>query len=1160
MATEQDKARKLLRDAIGDESSVKRELTQIPYPFGGVSETYSFSSQEPGTSRDERNMRSFDAQTGRLRGAQRAGLGKYGDGNVINGANKVDGLAYVSREVNPYTWAVSNPPTGRFSVKHTGSGGTDQSVGQDDYNYTHQAWVTDITRDLFDTYYILSRLGIVQKLNSDGSILDTIETTIWNGEASETLFATTIKVDSFQNIFVATGHRPGEDNELRCAITCHEHKADGSYGVAWSVAPNMFVLDMYVYAQDLFVWGVVDPGGAGAATYKLIRYPEYQMDVAPVADSSSEFTDAEGAGHALFDSYHVGRMDVDAAGIVYATASRYLRTNALTDYSRDGELAFAGIWKLRPISPEASTYIWFHEYTGSDFYDGRGSYGSVILSGPPTHQSRIVIEDLGGTILEFEFRNDGAAGTFIPVDMGADENEAISNLVTAINGESFDIAAELDVDNVRCKVRSTAIGVAGDNAIVKFNDVSATITVTGLDGGRDEDKAVQGYGLGVLIAPDMEEFGVNKASLRRIWVWGGGEGYSKDDGDDPDAPQPPGGTYAKQPRVRLIEDVDASGLDFDNSVDLTFDAADNAASRGWVEGISDLQYSSTGWYTFDALQMRGAIDEKGRLYLPGVLEDPDSVFDSSSVIGVQVTGVVGQETLVGVNLVTIIQGLAYAVTSLAVPLLEPNYDDTDPDLIDFVLIGGEAVVVNTTRWARGMDLVAVTGTSTALREIKTIAFVNETVWRLKSTDDPPVQLNFSGGGVATYSNALQYLQSATGNGRIYFTDGEDYYAYNPKDDDIDKLVSENNGQIPKRARLMEFWRNRLVLARSDQLPGTWHMSRAGDVTDWDQYPQTDDTAKAVSGTTARAGLCPDSINAIVPYSDDLIWFGCDSSIWQMTGDPAGSNGEWDMITDEVGMSFGRPFCKDDTGKLWFFGSKGGLYTWDNGLTNVSTGKIRRRLRDIDLGSNYIRLVYNYADDGIHIFVCPFGAAVDAPKDHYFYDKRLGSFHIDHFGTSGDKIEPTAVIVVDGDAGSDRAILLGGGDGRVRRWGSGPSGVIPKSDLLSDSDDRAIDSYVLIGPIADVHDMSEAAMSELAMVLAPDFSGVHIEVFVTDTPDSLGDPVWRGEIHAGRNANQLVRVSGDSIYLRLRNATLDEHWALEKATAILSYGGQIRSRT
>lgn len=1042
MATEQDKARKLLRDAIGDESSVKRELTQIPYPFGGVSETYSFSNQEPGTSRDERNMRSFDAQTGRLRGAQRAGLGQYGNGNSISGANKVDGLAYVSREVNPYTWAVSDPPTSRFfKISHVGSGGTDQSTEQDDYAYAHEFWVTDITRDLFDTYYILSRLGIVQKLNSDGSILDTIETTIWNGAASETLFATTIKVDSFQNIFVATGHRPGAESELRCAITCHEHKADGSYGVAWSISPNMFVLDMYVYAQDLFVWGVIDPGGAGAATYKLIRYPEYQMDVAPVADSSSEFTDTEGAGDADYDSYHVGRMDVDAAGIVYATASRYLRTKAgeppSGDIAEDGTLKFAAIWKLRPISPEASTSIWYHSYANDALW--------VNSSG-----------------------NRG-------------------------NG---------------------------------------------------------GYGLGVLIAPDMEEFGSLKDSVRRIWVWGGGESYSTE--TTPPAPS------AKQPRVRLIEDEDGSGLDFDGSLDLTFDIATDAKSRGWVRELANSQIA-TGTFSLMQLQMRGAVDEAGRLYIPGVWDDARSVFDSTAVIGVQVTGDVGAETLVGASLVTFAEGGSSPVTSLAIPLLEPNYNDSDPDLIDFVLIGGRSFITEN-YWARGMDLVAVTGTSTALREIKTIAFINETVWRLRITDDPPVQLNFSGGGVATYSDALQYLQSATGNSRIYFTDGEDYYAYNPKDDDIDKLVSENNGQIPKRARLMEFWRNRLVLARSDQLPGTWHMSRAGDVTDWDQYPQTDDTAKAVSGTTARAGLCPDSINAIVPYSDDLIWFGCDSSIWQMTGDPAGSNGEWDMITDEVGMSFGRPFCKDDTGKLWFFGSKGGLYTWDNGLTDVSTGKIRRRLRDIDLGSNYIRLVYNYADDGIHIFVCPFGVAVDEPKDHYFYDKRLGSFHIDHFGTSGDKIEPTAVIVVDGDAGSDRAILLGGGDGRVRRWGSGPSGVIPKSDLLSSSDDRAIDSYVLIGPIADVHDMSEAAMSELAMVLAPDFSGVHIEVFVTDTPDSLGDPVWRGEIHAGRNANQLLRVSGDSIYLRLRNATLDEHWALEKATAILSYGGQIRSRT
>jgi hypothetical protein len=128
------------------------------------------------------------------------------------------------------------------------------------------------------------------------------------------------------------------------------------------------------------------------------------------------------------------------------------------------------------------------------------------------------------------------------------------------------------------------------------------------------------------------------------------------------------------------------------------------------------------------------------------------------------------------------------------------------------------------------------------------------------------------------------------------------------------------------------------------------------------------------------------------------------------------------------------------------------------------------------------------------------------------------------------------------------------------WGRDDLGVIPKSDRFTNSETVAIDSYVLIGPIADVHDISEAALSELAVVLAPNYSGVHIEVFSTDTPDNLGDPVWQGEIHAGRNANQLVRISGDSIYIRFRNASADQHWSLEKCSAILSYGGQIRSDT
>jgi len=602
----------------------------------------------------------------------------------------------------------------------------------------------------------------------------------------------------------------------------------------------------------------------------------------------------------------------------------------------------------------------------------------------------------------------------------------------------------------------------------------------------------------------------------------------------------------------MFTETPGGELNWASSYNISMEAVPGTPTSGWNPG------------TVDALHVRGAVDEDGRAYIPhNVAADTASTQDGMALLVVSRDA---GDSLISITLAKTSTELGFgngfsAMLAVAVPILHPDYNGAVISHTDRVVSGGDPD--NDGMFVIGTSLVSYATASPssaalALREIRTIALVNGKMYRLNDGLAATVIKVEGGLTDALYEEDTMYVQAATGNGHIYMTDGLSYFDYNPKDNEVYTLPSTSFGEIPKRARLIEFWRNRLVLARSDNVPGTWHMSRSGDVHDWDQYPQTDDSAKAVSGTTSPPGLCPDTINAIVPYSNDLLWFGCDSSIWQMTGDP--SVGEFDMITDEIGMSWGRPFCKDDMGALWFFGSKGGLYTWDGGLRDVASGRIRRRLRDIDLSSNYIQLVYNYADDGIHIFVIPFGDPIASPRDHYFYDKRSQSFHIDQFGSTTAKIQPTAGIVIDGDAGADRAILLGGGDGRVRRWGSGVAGIIPKSDINTPTENAAIDSYVLIGPIADVDDMSEAAMSELAMVLAPNFSGVHIEIFVTDTPDSLGEPAWRGEIHAGRNANQLVRVSGDSIYIRLRNSTVDEHWALEKATAILSYGGQIRSRT
>ena len=93
-------------------------------------------------------------------------------------------------------------------------------------------------------------------------------------------------------------------------------------------------------------------------------------------------------------------------------------------------------------------------------------------------------------------------------------------------------------------------------------------------------------------------------------------------------------------------------------------------------------------------------------------------------------------------------------------------------------------------------------------------------------------------------------------------------------------------------------------------------------------PSSAETATiAVAGNNSDAGELGDIINCLIPYSDDILIFGGDAAIWLMRGDPM-DGGQIDLLTDSVGMAWGRPWCRDPYGVIYFFGSRGGVYQLD----------------------------------------------------------------------------------------------------------------------------------------------------------------------------------------------------------------------------------------
>ena len=70
-------------------------------------------------------------------------------------------------------------------------------------------------------------------------------------------------------------------------------------------------------------------------------------------------------------------------------------------------------------------------------------------------------------------------------------------------------------------------------------------------------------------------------------------------------------------------------------------------------------------------------------------------------------------------------------------------------------------------------------------------------------------------------------------------------------------------------------------------------------------------------------------------------------------------------------------------------------------------------------------------------------------------------------------------------------------------------------------------------------------------------GCGFELFAADNPEAFGTAKATGSFTPGRNNAQLVRVSGDNLFMRLRNASLNQRWSYEAGTMTVSGAGAIR---
>lgn len=412
-------------------------------------------------------------------------------------------------------------------------------------------------------------------------------------------------------------------------------------------------------------------------------------------------------------------------------------------------------------------------------------------------------------------------------------------------------------------------------------------------------------------------------------------------------------------------------------------------------------------------------------------------------------------------------------------------------------------------------------------------------------------------GAGALDATTVYMNSAPLFNRIYFADGKNWKYWDAPTDTVNtwsatagSLPTDSFGNLP---RLICQWRGRIVLSGILGDPQNWFMSRQFVATDFDYgtAPNIADAQQAFAGNNTEAGYCPDIVTCLISYSDDLLIMGGDHSMWQVTEDPA-AGGQIDRISDTVGMAFGTPWCKDNVGAIYFFGSRGGFYRMQpsTGGTaapeRISGQRIDNLLQSVDLSKNIVKMVWDDKFQCVMFFITPTDGTT--ATFNWCYDVRNNAFWKDQF--TNPLHNPTAVHLMDGDDPTDRVVLLGGQDGYIRFI-----------DNASKTDDgTAISSYVYFGPIQT--DSGRFKLKELRCILAETSDQATLELFRGHSAEyAYNQPEAHFAVTLDKGRSRAIRIGGaaQAMYLKLSNSTPNTAWSFEQMFAWLEGEGQAAGR-
>jgi hypothetical protein len=400
----------------------------------------------------------------------------------------------------------------------------------------------------------------------------------------------------------------------------------------------------------------------------------------------------------------------------------------------------------------------------------------------------------------------------------------------------------------------------------------------------------------------------------------------------------------------------------------------------------------------------------------------------------------------------------------------------------------------------------------------------------------------------------RWVKMAAALNRVLIVDGIQPKTYDVVAGTLANWTPTSGEVWPRRPRLLCIWNGRAMVSGSEGDPHNWGGSAVADFDNYDLFPAVQTATQAIAGNVSAAGLCPDIITALIPWSDDLLILGGDHSIWRITGDPA-AGGAMHRVTDVTGIAWDA-WCKDEAGTIYFFGNTGGLYRMFAGGVpqRLDTGSIRKRLNNVDVNANKIQLIWDDRDKCVHVVITCYTNTTQTTHYRWFRDRgQTGEMQPHQFGyVSGSAYlhNPLAVTVADADDPADRSILIGGQDGYVRYW--------DEAGLTDDGTDVA--AYVVIGPLMAGGLGAEFKVNNWRGVLGAGSSDVTLSVYAAEGPEwsQAGAALFTATLSAGRNDGIWERVRGNAVFAKL-SRTGSGLWSLESLVAAVLPGGRVRNR-